>query len=83
MRDRLFATSKRPRPTRLSVPRPSGHSIAPGITRQYEPRQIDLDDLAQAIRGLLGDGSTANPPQPDLLSGRHRGSHVVGADHNP
>jgi hypothetical protein len=83
MRERSFGLSKRPRPTRLPAPRPASHPIPAGITRQYEPEQIDLNDLAQAVARLLGDGSAADPPHPDLLSGRHRGSHVVGVDDHP
>jgi hypothetical protein len=59
MRDRSFGLSKRPRPTRLPAPPLADHSIAPGITRQYEPERIDLNDLAQAIRCLLGEGRAA------------------------
>jgi hypothetical protein len=83
MRDRSFGTAKRPQPSRFSPPRLDGHAIGPSITRLYEPKQIDVDELAEAIRGLIGRPGEANPAHCDLLSGHRRGTHGVGADHNP
>jgi hypothetical protein len=53
--------------------------------RFFTPAELDLDDLAEAIRSLLGPIS---PPQigppsrrkPDLLSFPRRGTHVVEAE---
>ncbi len=80
MRDRSFSTSTRPRSQQLRTHSAASESARLEVARQFEPQQIDLDNLAQAIRSLLAEGSPANPPHPDLLSSRHRGSHVVGAN---
>ncbi|MGA2580044.1 MAG: hypothetical protein ABSH24_28935 [Bryobacteraceae bacterium] len=54
------------------------------MTRLFTPAQLDLDDLAEAIRSLLGPGSilqTTSPggTNPALLLFRRRGTHVVEA----
>ena len=51
-------------------------------TRLFAPEQLDLDDLAEAIRMLLEDepGEGANhKANPGLLSPATRVSHVVEA----
>lgn len=58
------------------------------IVRIFSPAELDLDDLAGAIRSLLGP---SGPPQirprrrptPDLLSPSRRVSHVVEANKAP
>jgi hypothetical protein len=72
MREQSRAISMRPRSKR-----PPAESLGLEVLREFTPEQIDLDDLAQAMRGLLGEGSA---PHPHLLSSRRRGSHVVGAN---
>ena len=57
-----------------------GESVRLEVVREFTPEQIDLDDLALAVRVLLGDRSAGAAPHLDLLSPRHRASHVVGAD---
>lgn len=60
--------------------------LAAPITRIFTPDEVDVDDLAEAIRRLL-EGSTEqermveNPPLFDLRSQPSRGSHVVEATH--
>jgi hypothetical protein len=58
-----------------------------GLTRLFAPAELDLDDLAEAIRSLLGPISpseigTSSRPNPDLLSFPDRVSHVVEATEN-
>ena len=62
---------------------------APEITipaaRIFNPSELDLDDLAEAIRSLLGSGSipqttSLGGPNPALLLLPSRGSHVVEAN---
>jgi hypothetical protein len=53
------------------------------VTRIFSPSDLDLDDLAEAIRHLLGPDigapvEHAHQPNCDLLSFPHRGTHVVG-----
>jgi len=80
MRDRSVAISNRPASPRHSASHPVRDSAGPEVARQFTPEQIDLDDLAQALRALLGERIS---PHPDLLLAGHRGSHVVGADDTP
>lgn len=54
------------------------------VARIFDPSALNLDDLAEAIRSLLGSSSvpeTASPgrPNPDLLSFPRRATHVVEA----
>jgi hypothetical protein len=54
------------------------------VERSFRPEDMDLDDLAEAIRSLLGPSSVpqiASPsrPNPDLLSVPRRGTHVLEA----
>lgn len=55
-----------------------------GLTRIFSPSEVDLDDLAEAIRSLLGPTNVPqigapNRPNPDLPSLPRRGTHVVEA----
>ena len=75
MRDRSFATQRRPGSQPHSAPRPVSL-----VAREFTPEQLDCDDLAQALRGLLGEPIA---PDPDLLLASHRVSHVVGAEEAP
>jgi len=54
------------------------------VARIFNPGELDLDDLAEAIRSLLGTASPAqigpcSRPRPELLSFPHRVTHVVEA----
>jgi hypothetical protein len=80
MRDRTIAISRPPGSRRPGVHSSACESAAEEVARQFTPEQIDLDDLAQAVRALLGEGNT---PHTDLLLSGHRGSHVVGANDTP
>lgn len=75
MRSRSNAIARRPH-----LKQPAAESVGLEVVREFIPDQTGLDDLAQAIRVLLGDGTA---PQPHLLSPAHRGSHVVGASDAP
>jgi len=82
MRDRILPTLQRP--SNGPIPRlPFEQQLNPfEITRSFFPDQIDLDDLAEAIRLLLNpdeesDGGRGRDR--DLLLPRRRASHVVGA----
>lgn len=59
--------------------------VQPQVSRIFTPDEIDLDDLAEAIRSLLDEprGNSRNRPQPDLLSSSPRGTHVVEANEAP
>lgn len=53
------------------------------MARIFSPADLDIDDLAEAIRQLLGPDVGApeevlNQPKSDLLSFPRRGTHVVG-----
>ena len=54
----------------------------PDVIRSFSPAELDLDQLAEAIRRLLNTG-TADDPQiqrdSDLLSRRRRATHVMGS----
>ena len=55
------------------------------VARIFSPSDLDIDDLAEAIRLLLGtDGgpqiASARRPDADLLSFPRRGTHVVEAN---
>lgn len=57
----------------------------PPMARIFNPSDLDLDDLAEAIRSLLGPTSLPQisvpmSPKRDLLSFPRRGSHVVGPE---
>jgi len=58
------------------------------VARLFAPSELDLDDLAEAIRSLLGPAippqiGPSSRPQPELLSLPRRGSHVVEANETP
>lgn len=60
----------------------------PHFVREYRSEDVDLDHLAEAIRKLLGDGIGPLPglsdgPDSELLSARHRATHVVGGNGEP
>ena len=62
-------------------------SAAP-VARLFTPAELDLDDLAEAIRSLLEPAGQpqiglAIRPKPDLLSFPRRGTHVVEATGTP
>jgi hypothetical protein len=64
---------------------PGAETIQPHIQRSFRPDEIDVDDLAEAIRVLLGrNGSprtdSRNLSDPDLLFLAPRVSHVVEAN---
>jgi hypothetical protein len=68
---------------------PSLHSdhepIRPEMIRNFNPGDVDLDELAEAIRQFLSPGGarTGQPHRrrdPDLLSSRRGATHVVGSD---
>ena len=48
------------------------------VSRTFDPAAIDLDDLAEAVRQLLGTDAE-NPRDPDLLLKRRRATHVMGS----
>jgi hypothetical protein len=71
-----------------SEPEARAERIGECINRQFNPDDLDLDHLAEAIRLLLSpdrrpDLKYANRLQPDLLLPPRRGSHVVGARRTP
>jgi len=56
------------------------------VSRTFAPAAIDLDDLAEAVRRLLGSGDDAGAEPPlasHLLLKRRRVSHVMGAEGVP
>jgi hypothetical protein len=58
-----------------SLPAPAEH-----VARLFSPSELDLDDLAEAIRSLLGPSSVSpGHPDPDLLPVPRRVTHVVEA----
>ncbi len=71
---------------RRHVPRASDEIlIQQEIVREFSPGDIDLEDLAEAIRLLLEPLpakkiGTRHPRDPDLLLPRRRATHVVGAE---
>jgi hypothetical protein len=77
-------------PQRLN-PEPSHDSLsfsnldrAVPLARIFAPSDLDLDDLAEAIRFLLEPANSprigpSRRPKPELLSLPRRGSHVVEA----
>jgi hypothetical protein len=58
------------------------------VARIFSPSELDLDDLAEAIRSLLGPSivpqiESPGRPAPDLLPARPRVTHVVEATQTP
>lgn len=84
MRGRTRATEQRHQSTTRSLGRGGKHDhIQPDLIRAFRPEEIDLDDLAEAIRQLLHSESTPTPHSsagvgPDLLLVRDRATHVMG-----
>jgi len=52
------------------------------VERIFRPDEVDLDDLAEAIRPLLAHGGTPSR-RVDLLSGPTRVTYVVEANRIP
>jgi hypothetical protein len=81
MRDRRQPRSNK---EHLSDAPLAGAVHAAPVARVFAPTDLDLDDLAEAIRSLLGParrpeiGQTGRPNS-DLLSLPRRGTHVVEA----
>jgi hypothetical protein len=58
------------------------------VARQFAPTELDIDDLAEAVRPLLALDEPRQSAAPDqaisaLLSHRKRGSHVVTENDAP
>jgi len=89
MRDRRQPRSNSNQPRDLpGPPAPGCGTVQPHVVRLFTPDEIDLDDLAEAIRELLGPDSTpqiGTTSQSDLhlLSFPHRGTHEVEAEEAP
>jgi hypothetical protein len=66
---------------RSSTPRRSSQSTPSAVSRFFAIGTIELDDLVEAIRQLLGSEIEVadSLPATDLLFVRHRGMHVVGS----
>ncbi len=64
---------------------PCSDELAAPMARLFAPSELDLDDLAEAIRSLLEPTSQPQTKRPnrDLLSFPHRGTHVVEANEIP
>lgn len=87
MRDRLRQPRSNPKPLGDVQPFSDPDRAAP-VVRIFAPTDFDLDDLAEAIRSLLGPATSPQIgppicPKPDLLSFPHRGTHVVEANEAP
>ena len=72
------------RSRRQPAPNPD-HELAVAVARNFQPSELDLDGLAEAIRSLLGPGQTGQiepyfQQRSDLLSSRNRVTHVVEAN---
>jgi len=71
---------------RLQIPRASDQIlIQQEVVREFSSGDIDLDELAEAIRLLLEPAPAARIDvrrrrDPDLLLQRRRATHVVGAE---
>lgn len=77
----MQAKSKPPRLSLLPAPATSANSADP-LARNFIPSELDLDDLAEAIRCLLASNTvpqntSPGRPNPDLLLVRPRVSHGV------
>jgi hypothetical protein len=86
MRNRRQPRSNpKPRSDVQSLPE-SDRAVA--VARLFNPSELDLDDLAEALRSLLGPSSvpqTASPgrPDPNLLPVPLRVTHVLEAPQTP
>ena len=74
MRDRRQASSNSNTNNDSQAPRASALG-AVQVERIFQPEELDLDGLAQAVRALLEHGGTAPP----LLSAAPRETHRVEA----
>jgi hypothetical protein len=78
--------SSLPRFRAISSEQAAEHQLQPQeLIREFQPNEVDLDDLAAAIRDLLDSGKPSDRDanarsSPDLLSRRRRATHVVGDD---
>jgi hypothetical protein len=84
VRRQLRSTQNRPR----SAESFGAQQIAVPVARIFNPTDLNLDDLAEAIRSLLGSGSVPQTTSPgrhnsDLLSFPRRVTHVVEANETP
>lgn len=75
------------RDRRQSRPNPVPDA-APAVAQLFSPSELDLDDLAEAIRSLLGPSSPPqigppSGPDSDLLPVPPRVTHVVEATKAP
>lgn len=68
----------------------SGHAfeVTVGLARTFLPANLDIDDLAHALRCLLSDDPAPRRPAPDahridLPSRRFRGTYVSEARNTP
>ena len=83
MRDRRQARPNSNSHNTVQAPAVSSRG-AVQVERVFRPEELDVDDLAEAIRSLLGPTSppqigSPSRPKPDLLSSPPRGTHVVEA----
>lgn len=58
------------------------------VTRIFNPAELDLDDLAEAIRSLIGSSSvpqinSSGGTESSLLSFPRRATHVLEANETP
>ena len=88
MRGRPLAGSKRRRSDSHPLVMSSRGPASPRVVRLFRPDEINLDDLAEAIRYLLGDGTAAqivspSAPNTHLLFFPDRGTDVVEATRRP
>jgi hypothetical protein len=78
MRDRGFKRPHIPRASDLIL-------IQQEVVREFTSGDVDIDELAEAIRLLMERAPAARTdvgrrPDPDLLLPRRRATHVVGAE---
>jgi hypothetical protein len=67
------------------APRAEDRLIQPQVLRAFQPADLDLDDLAEAILRVLdssdGGGLDSKPQaNSDLLCRHNRATHVVGGE---
>ena len=84
MRDRSQASKRRHRPP----PAPEDTLIQQKVVRDFRPDEIDLDDLAEAIRLLLGreglgPSNSRRSPESELLFLPPQVTHVVERNELP
>jgi len=81
MRDRRRPRLNSKQDNTLDAVSASGHCPVQ-VERIFRPDEVDLDDLAEAIRPLLAHGGTPSR-RVDLLSGPTRVTYVVEANRIP